>query len=120
MPFTPACAYFSAATSSDHDLVVIVWMQSLLRFWKGKAENMAKAEEGDGVVYRVKSGDLDKLKSASTGDPAEEGVILFALDDPLQVKRRLAEMIVAPHARFATRNFAARRNVIPAIRTMVD
>src|SRR5260221_2712163 len=51
---------------------------------------------------------------------AEERQIRLLLVDPLHVKRDLACVVIAPHARLAARHFAARRNLVPAVRPMIN
>src|SRR5882672_7127112 len=56
----------------------------------------------------IKSGGDEKIVVGQT--------LRLAIDH----QRQLARMVVAPHRGFAARNFAARRSVIPAVRTVID
>src|SRR5882757_4013434 len=108
MPFTPALANLAAEVSIAHGLVVIVWMQSRLRTGSGEEGDMrfyTKEAKGGEFLQEVREGTewiaLRSLRPSVTRcfsglQAAEEGVVFFSLDDPLEVERGLAEVVVAP------------------------
>src|SRR5262245_11549821 len=46
--------------------------------------------------------------------------IVFPVCQARDEERELHRVVVAPHAGFATRNLAARRHVVPAVRAVID
>ncbi len=51
---------------------------------------------------------------------SKESIILFVISHPLYIQGCLAGVVVAPHAGLSVRDAAAFRDVIPAVRAVVD
>src|SRR5215813_2624719 len=63
--------------------------------------------------------ELEDMRLSTLGWWAEEGVVGPILREPSDVQGKLSYMIVAPHAGFSARHFAAGRYIIPAVGPMV-
>lgn len=51
---------------------------------------------------------------------SKEGEVRFSFGEAEEVKSKFAQVVVAPHGGFATRNFPALRNVIPPVGAVID
>lgn len=61
-----------------------------------------------------------RLMAGSSVDSSEKRAVGLAFDDPLQIKRDLARVVISPHARFTVGNEAFYGYMIPPVGPVID